>query len=213
MLVNDRESDILAETAGGRLCLEFTNTVDRYEAEDTGDSLLDYTDLVRWAEKVQVIGGDEAKQLLVRASRDRGAAEAALRKAKRLRATIYQIFAAIAQDQRPSTTNLDQLNRILTRVQSQVHIVSRPEGFGWAWQAGGFDLEAVLWPVVRSAAELLTTDEVHKISQCNGGDCTWLFVDKSKNHSRKWCDMETCGNRVKSRRHYAKVRQDTKAAA
>jgi len=63
-------------------------------------------------------------------------------------------------------------------------------------------LERINWLIVRSAADLLTSDKLHDVRACSAEDCRWLFLDISKNHSRRWCDMETCGNQAKARRHY-----------
>lgn len=80
------------------------------------------------------------------------------------------------------------------------------EGFSWRWRAPVSSLEAPLWPILQSAADLLTSADLARLRQCNGHNCTWLFLDRSKNKSRRWCDMQICGNRAKSRRHYARTR-------
>jgi predicted RNA-binding Zn ribbon-like protein len=61
----------------------------------------------------------------------------------------------------------------------------------------------MLWPIAQSAADLMTSDKRNSVRQCGADDCAWLFLDESRNHSRRWCDMKTCGNRQKARRHYA----------
>jgi predicted RNA-binding Zn ribbon-like protein len=66
----------------------------------------------------------------------------------------------------------------------------------------------MLWPVARSAADLLTSQEQSRVRECAASDCGWLFLDLSRNRSRRWCDMETCGNRTKARRHYARSKQE-----
>jgi predicted RNA-binding Zn ribbon-like protein len=60
----------------------------------------------------------------------------------------------------------------------------------------------VAWWVARSAAELLTSKELTSVRECAGYDCGRLFMDGTKNRSRRWCDMASCGNRAKGRRHY-----------
>jgi predicted RNA-binding Zn ribbon-like protein len=64
----------------------------------------------------------------------------------------------------------------------------------------------MLWPVVRDAADLLTSKELNRVGRCADERCGWLFVDTSRNRSRRWCSMESCGNRAKARRHYRKSR-------
>jgi len=68
------------------------------------------------------------------------------------------------------------------------------------------DLSSVLWPVARAAADLLLSDEISHLRMCGADDCAWLFLDKTKNQRRRWCDMKTCGNRVKARRHYQRLK-------
>jgi predicted RNA-binding Zn ribbon-like protein len=81
-----------------------------------------------------------------------------------------------------------------------------PAGFGWEWDQANSGLDRVLWPVAWSAAELLTQGPLERIRECPGQDtCGWLFLDLSKNASRRWCDMRVCGNRAKARRHYERA--------
>ena len=67
----------------------------------------------------------------------------------------------------------------------------------------------MLWPVVQSAVDLMTSPELDRVGQCaDDRGCGWLFVDTTKNRSRRWCDMRDCGNRAKARRHYAKKKSE-----
>ncbi|MBN1859137.1 CGNR zinc finger domain-containing protein [Candidatus Bipolaricaulota bacterium] len=81
------------------------------------------------------------------------------------------------------------------------------ERFQWGWSDAEDQLEWPVWILARSAADLLTSDERDRVRRCAGPDCGWLFVDISRNHSRRWCDMADCGNRAKARRSYARKRQ------
>ncbi|MCK4470533.1 MAG: CGNR zinc finger domain-containing protein, partial [Anaerolineae bacterium] len=85
---------------------------------------------------------------------------------------------------------------------SRLEIRPSADRFEWAWVLGENDLDRMLWPIVRSAAELLTSGDLRKVRQCAREGCDWLFVDASKNHSRRWCSMNMCGSRVKARRYY-----------
>jgi len=77
----------------------------------------------------------------------------------------------------------------------------RGTGFVWSWDADTPELDRPLWPIVRSAAELLTSPERELVKRCASDTCLWLFLDRTKNHARRWCDMKVCGNRAKVRRH------------
>lgn len=79
--------------------------------------------------------------------------------------------------------------------------------FAWSWADEPLDLEMPLWPIARSAAELLTSPAaLPTLRLCASERCAWLFLDTSRNGSRRWCSMRTCGNRAKARRHHARVR-------
>ena len=81
-------------------------------------------------------------------------------------------------------------------------IGSEADSFTWEWTGDEAALDRMLWPVVGSAADLLTSEDLDRVGECQGDGCGWLFIDMSRNHSRRWCDMGDCGNRAKARRHY-----------
>jgi predicted RNA-binding Zn ribbon-like protein len=83
-------------------------------------------------------------------------------------------------------------------------MVSDGGEFAWEWMGQGSDLAAPFWPIALAAAELLASDDLALVRECRSATCRWLFLDQSRNHSRRWCDMKTCGNRVKARRYYHK---------
>jgi predicted RNA-binding Zn ribbon-like protein len=92
-------------------------------------------------------------------------------------------------------------------------IVSTEEGLAWDWACAEDALDRVLWPVVHDAAGLLTSQELKRVKKCADERCGWLFFDTSRNHSRRWCSMESCGNRAKARRHYERQRAGAKGEA
>jgi predicted RNA-binding Zn ribbon-like protein len=108
----------------------------------------------------------------------------------------------VASGQMPLPADLATLNGLLSRILPHLQLIPSGEGFTWGWARSKTDLEQVFWPVVYAAAELLTSEKLARLGQCAGQDCGWLFLDTSRNHSRRWCEMQHCGNRVKARRHY-----------
>ena len=199
---------------GGALCLDFANTVD-YRGTDLARELLEsYADLVLWSQHVELLADGQAESLLNRAQHSPLEAEGVLERALALRETICRLFAAIAGGRAPGAEDLNVLNRALSSALPRLRVVhsangcSSSAGFAWQWAVGDAPLEQMLWPIVRSAADLLTSEELSLVKQCAG--CDWLFVDRSRNHSRRWCDMRYCGNRAKARRFYA--RQQRRAA-
>ena len=195
------------ELVGGRLCLDFVNTLNgSRETGETEEKLSSYGDLVAWGRQAGVVTEREARRLLKEAERDTNGAARALARARELRAAIYRIFYAAAHDGRPpARSDLGVLNAALSEALAQQRLVKTNEGFALGFGTEGDRLERVVWPVALSAAEVLTSGEVARTRVCEADDCAWLFMDLSKNRSRRWCDMKYCGNRAKSRRHYERV--------
>ncbi|HEX8844696.1 MAG TPA: ABATE domain-containing protein [Pyrinomonadaceae bacterium] len=201
------EQEYSFELVGGHLCLDFVNTLNG--SRDTGvteEKLESYADFVSWSRQAGVISEREARRLLNEAGRRPTEAEKIRRRAVALREAIYRVFTAAASERAPAQADLKVLNDVLSEAMSQAQIVKSPEGFVWDWSKDDAALERLLWPVSRSAAELLVSDNLSRARVCGADDCTWLFMDTSKNRSRRWCDMKYCGNRSKARRHYQRKR-------
>ncbi len=189
---------------GGSLCLDFVNTTGSYKAENPRDYLTSYSDLVEWGLQMGVVTAQEADKLLEQASPQAYEAEAVLHRAREMRRAMYSIFSAIAEGQGSGEVGLETLNVELSRALSHQVLAQVGDDYKWVWSANDEALDRMLWPVVRSAADLLTgeKEQLQRVRECAGGTCGWLFVDMSRNHSRQWCDMRDCGNRVKAHRHY-----------
>jgi predicted RNA-binding Zn ribbon-like protein len=193
-----------AELVSGWPCLEFINSVDNYRLEVPVDRLEGFTDLVRLGRRVGAISeADEDTLNQMAAAKPQGAARA-LERAKGLRGLMYRVFRALASGQDPISRDLAALNRWLADVLPQRLILPAAGGFDWSWQWDRRSFDRMLWPLVLSASDLLTSPHLGRLRQCDGHNCTWLFIDRSKNHSRRWCEMGVCGNRAKSRRVYAR---------
>jgi predicted RNA-binding Zn ribbon-like protein len=193
--------------SGGVVCLDLANTLEHRGGERPRELLRGYDDLVAWSLAAGTVDAATAAELR-RAARDRPrVASRVVRDALTLREAIYAVFAAAAAGNAPSATDLDPLNAALSGSLARLRVGFEGAGVGcWRWSAGSEDLDRVLWPVARSAAELLTSSELLRVRECGSPTCAWLFLDRSRNASRRWCDMKTCGNRDKARRHYARRR-------
>jgi predicted RNA-binding Zn ribbon-like protein len=192
--------------SGGVLCLDFANTVsDRPEPRPV-EHLNRYADLVSWGRQVGVLADDRARRLLDAAVRHPDQAEAVLARAVALREAIYRIFLAVANDLAPAKGDLAALNDALADALSRARVVPGGGGFAWGWADDMAALDSMLWPVARSAADLLTSGDLGVVRVCPGSDCRWLFADRSRNGSRRWCDMKVCGNRAKARRFQQRKR-------
>jgi predicted RNA-binding Zn ribbon-like protein len=130
----------------------------------------------------------------------------ALAQAVALREALYDTFTAVARQSAPAPADLNTLNHHLAGALARARVAAQGDGFAWQWEEGPA-LDRMLWPVARAAADLLTAPEVSRVGQCaDDRGCGWLFLDMSRNHSRRWCAMNDCGNRAKARRHYRKHR-------
>ena len=191
---------------GGRLSLDFANTADWHASEQPVEFLTSYDELVAWGLHVGTLTNPQAQRMLDRAAVRPLEAMAALHEAINLREVIYRLFSAIAQGNVPAADDLEAFNVELALVLARSQIVPTAEGYAWDWTGDEDALDRMLWPVVRDAADLLTSGELSRVGRCADERCGWLFVDTSRNHSRRWCSMEACGNRAKARRHYHKSR-------
>ncbi|HKP52142.1 MAG TPA: ABATE domain-containing protein [Chloroflexia bacterium] len=187
---------------GGALCLDFVNTVSSHLSEAPNEYMNSYDALLLWGRQKEVISERETAELAGQAKRRPEEAEAALQSALDLRRIIYRVFSAVATEQRVSEEDMQRFNSYLSNALSHVRVVEEEDGFAWGWAPLEGHLNRVLWPVVRSAADLLVSEQLGRVRECGGHDCGWLFVDLSKNHSRRWCSMSDCGNRAKVHRHY-----------
>lgn len=187
------------ELSAGSLPLDLANTVDSRLSAEPKERLADYGDLVRWSVQAELLTSGGARRLLKKAARQKGQAASVLRRGRVLREAIFELFSARARGAPPSAGAMGILNEELSRSLVRLRLVKADPGYGWEWEDEDA-LDRMLWPVVRSAAELLTSDELDRVRECAADTCAWLFLDRSKNRSRRWCDMAVCGNRAKVRR-------------
>jgi predicted RNA-binding Zn ribbon-like protein len=193
------------ELVGGRLCLDFCNTTgDRRGYPD--ERLETYGDVVGWGWRAGVLNAEEAARLTRLGTRSPTESLGVWERAIRLREALTVIFRAVAENRRIRPGALDVLNGELAGAMSRSQVVPTDSGFTWLWAEGGKALDCVLWPIARSAADLLTEGPLSAIRVCEGRGCGWLFLDTSRNRTRRWCDMRICGNRAKARRHHERMK-------
>ena len=199
---------------GGVPCLDFVNSIENRAGHAPEDFLTSYPDLVRWGRHAGLIADATAARLMARAAADEAAGCEVFFESRELRAALHRLFFAVATERDPDAADLDHLRRAYTGALSGVTLAREGDRFAWEWQPDEQRLDQLLWPVTRSAVELLTTGEPRRIKVCeNPYGCGWFFYDGSKNGSRRWCSMEGCGSQVKMRRQYAKRRASTGAGS
>jgi predicted RNA-binding Zn ribbon-like protein len=188
------------ELVGGTLCLDFVNTINSRQNPEH-DYLMQYADVVGWATKLGIISLTQTNHLQRRSRQNMHEAENALLAARTLRDLLYRLFSRAAKGFEPETKDMEVFAVFYGESISRVQFVRRGTHYVTTWS---FDdaLESVLWPIIHSAGELLLSEELAQVKECPG--CGWLFLDTSKNQSRRWCSMNTCGARDKMRRYHKK---------
>lgn len=201
------------EISGGHPALDFTNTISRRsDPDDSRERLTNYGRLVSWGLQAGLVTAKEAERLRAKAADQPRAAVAALRRAVAVREAIFELFVTIARGKRAPASALDALNAALPGAMASLRVGPEREGFAWQFAPHETDLAPMLSPILRAAADLLTSDDRARVRECGSDTCFWLFLDHSKNGTRRWCDMKVCGNREKARRHYRREKRTAKAA-
>jgi predicted RNA-binding Zn ribbon-like protein len=183
------------------LSLDFINTVDDRLSERPIDTLASYRRFLDWAVRKNIIDQLPAQELQEKESDP----DSALGEVRKLRELLYRMFSAVAREER--VVEADLFNRYLAQAMSSCRISQTQEGFAWTCRPAEGSAESVLYPIVKSAVDLLVSAEIDRIRICADPSCGWLFLDSSRNRSRRWCSMEGCGNRAKARRFYQRHQQ------
>ena len=191
------------EFVGGELCLDFANTLSGTR-ECPRERLKTYQDLLAWGRQAGILNDDDLSYLGRLAAEHPRKAAAALAEAVALREALFRIIGAVTGGSRPAERDLATLNAALPRALNHLRVAPRTSGCQWEWAGEEGAMDRMLWPIARSAADLLVSSEVQRVRRCAGETCDWLFLDTTRNRSRRWCDMSSCGNRAKARRHYAR---------
>ena len=189
---------------GGRLCLDFVNTIEWWGKTGSVDYLKTYHDLIMWGRHADVLSYQEAKLLSQRSYERQSEADSVLKRGIKLRENIYQLFSAIIAGNRAATEALRLFNKYLAKTMQSVRILETRGGYHWSASGDKSRLDWLLNPIIYSAADLLVSDELKRVKSCCNPFCGWLFLDNSRNQSRRWCDMKDCGNRAKALRYYNK---------
>jgi predicted RNA-binding Zn ribbon-like protein len=195
------------ELAGGALALDFANTVGGTHVRPTHDHLRDYADILRFAQMADGLDAPAAKRLAQRAAREPKRAAAVYELGIALRESIWSVFSALASGETPRDADLALIGDAAAAGAARSRLVYDRDGIGWSLPSDGDELERPLWEIAGSAADLLTSADRDRVKECASATCEWVFLDRSRNRSRRWCDMSDCGNRAKARRFQAKKRE------
>jgi predicted RNA-binding Zn ribbon-like protein len=192
---------------GGQLALDFTNTVDWRRTEKEHEWLKTYPDLLGWGVRVGLLGREMAETLAQSAQGEPDEAARALLQARELRELLFRVFNAVVEDRPPEPEDWRRFTEAVRTAMASAEIARKNGGFFWSFDHEMQRLDFFRGPLLKAASELLIDGDLSRLKRCGTPDCQWLFLDTSKNNSRRWCDMQSCGNRAKARRHYQRARQ------
>ena len=198
------------ELRGGVPCLDFVNTVGWRLTDRPSEYLRSYEDLLAWGRQAGLLAPEETEGLSRQATLDPEGAQETLSRALALREAIHRAISAVIVGETQDESELSAFNRELSIALSRLRVMPAGGAYGWGWERSGDDggppLDSPLWPVARSAAELLTSPKLGRVKVCADKGCGWVFLDESRNGSRRWCDSRDCGNRERVRKYLARKR-------
>lgn len=209
------------ELIAGNVALDFINSLDDRPSTEPKELLTSYNDLATFGHDTGILTPAQLNYFLEDIPGKRDEAQQALRHAIKLREALYAIFSSVMNRQPAPQAAMDTLNANLHDATLHSRLTQtgtlQPEtaqpgmarpgaAFEWRFDDMTSSYEAMLRPVARAAGDLLASPDVVLVRTCSAPNCQWFFLDTSKNHHRRWCDMKVCGNRAKVRRFYAKKR-------
>jgi len=198
--------EIPEDLVGGHLAIDFSNCVNRFKK-------MDYTErtqfLLAWSVRSGTLSPEAAEGLAEMAHRHPEAEQEVAHRTLDLAQAGRALLQAAAGGQPPPAEPLAVVNRELAAALPHLALRSEEPGFTWTWDENGAGLERALWPVARAMGELLASDSLSRVKECASDTCSWVFLDSSRNRCRRWCDMSSCGNREKARRHRVARRAPT----
>src|SRR5918995_1918378 len=215
--VRDREVEVssirgerIFKLRGGVVSLDFVNTVGSRLKDHPSEYLRSYEDLLDWARQAGLLAPEETEDLSRQAALDPEGTQETLSRALALREAIHRVISSAIAGESQDESDMSALNRELSISLSHLRVMPADGAYGWGWDRSGDDrgarLDSPLWPVAQSAAELFTSPKLGRVKLCAGEGCGWVFLDESRNNSRRWCDSRDCGNRERVRRHLARKR-------
>jgi predicted RNA-binding Zn ribbon-like protein len=199
-------ASVSTEFIGGRLCLDFANTVDWRRRAEPEELLPDYLGLVDWSVRAGTVSLTDARRLAAAARKDPRGAAAAFAKALVLREAFYRTVLAHVHGETPPELDLAQVVYSYAEAVEQARLSVDGALYEWRFDESAGNLDRPWWPVAVSAVELLTSPALARVRECEGEGCGWLFLDESRSRTRRWCSAAGCGNRERVRRYYARAR-------
>ena len=188
------------------LALDFANTESGRGFASHQNHFREATNVVEWLRHAKALRAVEADWLRIRVSEHADLAADLLARAIELREAVHDIGAALGRRAKPPEAALASLSALHARFVAAAELAPGIMSCRWLWSVRASPVEAALGPIALAGVHLFTEGDFHRIRECEGHACGWLFYDHSKNNRRRWCEMEVCGNRAKQRRLAARRR-------
>lgn len=183
--------------------LDFLNT-ELIQNGSRTDLLRDFQHLAEWLELAGLLAGINSAQVVARfGSRER---TRAWEDAQQLRVAIRTVVEQRACGKRASQSALDVINDYLMLDAGSVRLASTSAGIERRFERELREASQLLQPLAQAAGDLLCDGDPALIKPCANHACILYFYDTSKNHGRRWCSMDLCGNRTKVAAHYKRNR-------
>ena len=195
----------LADLVGGHVVIDLVNTVTARGA-DPIDWLDSYRRVLEWAALTGQFDPGVLAELEELDKAHPGAGTLALGRLRELRETLHDVLAAIIRDETPPAKTLARLDALWKDSAARARVTVSNRRAHLELGVGSSRLDYLNHELALRAFELLQTLPLTRARICAGPSCGWLFIDRSKGGRRRWCDMATCGNAAKSRRHYQRKR-------
>jgi predicted RNA-binding Zn ribbon-like protein len=190
---------------GGELAFDFANTSSGRGWPSHADHLRAAEDVVVWARRAKILGPADSEWLRGELAVNAGLARQMLRRARDLREALYAIGAELAAGRAAPAIEVDRLAKEHAACVASARLAPDGGRYVWSWTPREAPIDALLGPIALSALATLSQGDLTRVKQCEGEKCGWLFFDTTKNKSRRWCEMEVCGNRAKQKRHSARA--------
>jgi predicted RNA-binding Zn ribbon-like protein len=183
---------------GGDVVLDLVDTVSWQLDDERRVDRISRTDLlIEWAAERGVISPSTAAGIEAGVSRDPEAAGHALAQVHALRAVVSRILEAQVAGQPPAA---EEVERVRIRWQHALASADVSPGLPLTWSITPRTAPELVDLLALCCGDFLRTDHPG-LRRCEGPGCGWFFLDTSRNHSRRWCDPQDCGNRVRVTRH------------
>jgi len=191
---------------GGHPALDFINTVHDWTVPEPHDYLSEFADAVRFGEAAGLLTRRDDFRLRRRTP------HIELTRLRDLRALLKRIFQVRLSGQAHSHVDLRKLSADLAEAARATRLMAatRPRRSAEVPVIREINVEAagdslLRLRIVETAVALLLSDAMRRVKACP--TCGWLFLDASKNRSRRWCSMDTCGAVAKARRYYRRLKE------